>query len=73
MIKSMTKKKVLGAQSLSMVSMARMWESSRHSWDSLLTTCVKIPKQKEVHFKIANLEIRDIGVITEQRRNKLEC
>lgn len=45
--------------------MARMWEASSKAMDLLLATKVKVNEQKELQFKIANLEkARDLGVIT---------
>lgn len=60
-----TKGEMLGAQSKSMISMARMWEANSKARDSLLASVVKVNEQKDLQFKIANLEkARDLGVIT---------
>lgn len=58
---------MLGAQSKSMISMARMWEASSKARDSLLASRAKISERKELHFEIANVEkARDSGVITKE-------
>lgn len=44
--------------------MARMWEASRKAKDSV-ATIVEITKQKELHFKMANLDKAcKLGVVT---------
>lgn len=45
--------------------MAKMWEASGEARDSLLAANVNISEQKEVYFKITNLEkARGLGKIT---------
>lgn len=55
----MAKGEMLVAHTKSMVNMARMWEASRKAKDSVAT------EQKELHFKMANLEKAcKLGVVT---------